>query len=267
MRSLCLLLLATVATAFHPGGMPLRLPGSAGPGRLLRAMGHARGGAVCRQVGGRMAVADDQAKGKSQGVSFTPSGETGRGLSLVGMEENLLAKREEEEVLDEKVIDSDISEGKAELQNLKTLTDEEAEKLRERLSKEIDRAMLQEQAKMLEVYDAKTQQILENMKKERDIIRQEAENLKRLTEEVEGGKFWKGKSKKKTNATLTIATVLAYTFAFASVNELYKGLTSDEGLTFIGGLKGVVDALLAVASTYIANKGPQKQLDEENDSK
>ena len=95
--------------------------------------------------------------------------------------------------------------------------------------------MKKEQAKILEKYDEQTQGILEKMKKERDIIRAEAENLQKLQKELEGGNFWKGKAKKKKSGVLTVATVLAWTFGFAAVNEVYKGVASDEGLTFLGG--------------------------------
>jgi hypothetical protein len=96
--------------------------------------------------------------------------------------------------------------------------------------------MKKEQARILNAYDEKTSSILEKMKKERDIIRQEAETLQKLQKELEGGQYWKGgKTKKKKSLVLTVATVLAWTFGFAAVNEIYKGLTSEEGLTFLGG--------------------------------
>lgn len=195
-------------------------------------------------------------EGKKQSVSFTEAGDGGKGLSIKFSDAGDWTSEASQ-------IDGDISKGKSELEQIRALTDDEAERLRERLSKQIDDTMMLEQKKMLEAYDLKTEGLLNEMRAQRDIIRDETEKLQKLADEVEGGKFWKGKAKKKSNMTLTIATFLAYTFAFASVNEIYKGVAGD-GLTFIGGLKAVVDLFLAAASTYIANKGPQKMLDEEN---
>jgi len=218
-------------------------------------------GAACRNAerGLRLRASSKTPEENKKVVSFTPAGDDGkaRGISFSDSGDYTTEASQ---------IDGDISKGKSELEQVKALTDDEAEKLREKLSKQIDKAMLEEQAKILEAYDAKTQGLLDEMKAQRDIIREENEKLQALAEEVQGGKFWKGKAKKKTNMTLTIATFLAYTFAFASVNEIYKGVAGD-GLTFVGGLKAVVDLFLAVASTYIANKGPQKMLDEENEAR
>ncbi len=94
--------------------------------------------------------------------------------------------------------------------------------------------MKREQEKILEKYDEQTSSLLQKMQKERDIIRQETENLQKLQKELEGGKYWKGKAKKKKSGVLTVATVLAWTFGFAAINEIYRGFTSEEGVTFIG---------------------------------
>lgn len=97
---------------------------------------------------------------------------------------------------------------------------------RERMTKETER--------MLAEYDARTLPILETLKLERDQIREETERLQRLIDELGGKKNAQVKAKKNTNAMLQVATFLAWTFALASANEAYKGLTSEEGLTFIG---------------------------------
>jgi len=195
---------------------------------------------------------------KKTEVSFTAAGDSGAGFSAV----KLTDRNPGDWTKEEKEIQGDIEQGKGTLNEAKALSDQEAQELQARLNKEIDAAMAESQAKILEAYDEKTQGILEDMKTQRDIIREETEKLQALSDEIEGGKFWKGKAKKKGSLTLTIATVLAYTFAFASLNEVYKAVTDEA--TFIGILKGITDAFLAVVSTYIANKGPQKMIDEEN---
>jgi len=198
---------------------------------------------------------------KKSEVSFTDSGDSGAGFSAVKLTDPNPGDWSKEE----KEIEGDIEKGKGALSEAKAQQDAEVKALQERLNKEIDEAMMESQAKILEAYDEKTQAILEDMKTQRDIIREETEKLQALADEVDGGKFWKGKAKKKGSLTLTVATVLAYTFAFASINEVYKAVTDEA--TFLGILKGVADAFLAVVSTYIANKGPQKLIDEENEAR
>lgn len=115
---------------------------------------------------------------------------------------------------------------------------------------------------LLEVYDKQTQEILENMKRERDIIRTEAANILKLKDEMKGGGLWwsrRGGSEKKKGQSfaLTLATFLAWTFAFAAANEVWTAYNSDGGIssmTFATSAKTVVDVLIAVVSGVIASK-------------
>jgi hypothetical protein len=114
---------------------------------------------------------------------------------------------------------------------------------------------------LLEVYDKQTQEILDNMRKERNIIRSEAANILKLKEEMKSGGLWwsrtSGDKKKGPSFALTLATFLAWTFAFAAANELWTSYNSDggiAGMSFATGAKTVVDVLIALVSTAIATK-------------
>jgi hypothetical protein len=114
---------------------------------------------------------------------------------------------------------------------------------------------------MLEVYDKQTQEILDNMRRERDIIRVEAANILKLKEEMKSGGLWwsrsSGDKKKGPSFALTLATFLAWTFGFAAGNELWSAYNSDggiAGMSFATGAKTVVDVIIALVSTAIASK-------------
>ena len=115
---------------------------------------------------------------------------------------------------------------------------------------------------LLEVYDKQTQEILENMKREREIIRTEAANILRLKDEMKGGGLWwsrrgGGEKKKGQSFAITLATFLAWTFGFAAANEIWTAYNADGGMssmTFATSAKTVVDMLIAVVSALIASK-------------
>jgi hypothetical protein len=117
---------------------------------------------------------------------------------------------------------------------------------------------------MLEVYDKQTQEILDNMRKERDIIRSEAANILKLKEEMKSGGLWwsrtSGDKKKGGSFALTLATFLAWTFGFAAANEVWTAYNSDGGIasmSFATSAKTVVDVIIALVSTAIASKKTQ----------
>eukprot|EP00287_Rhodomonas_sp_CCMP768_P009779 CAMPEP_0196720530 /NCGR_PEP_ID=MMETSP1091-20130531/3316_1 /TAXON_ID=302021 /ORGANISM="Rhodomonas sp., Strain CCMP768" /LENGTH=249 /DNA_ID=CAMNT_0042061801 /DNA_START=19 /DNA_END=768 /DNA_ORIENTATION=+ len=150
--------------------------------------------------------------------------------------------------------------GKKEVKDLGDLTISETEELKKKLMEEIDLAMKGAEFEMLEEYDKKTQEILDSMKRDRDIIRKETETIQKFKEEMDASPLWwarRGKQpKKKGSAALSVALVLAWTFGLAALNELYTGVNSDEGLSVIGGCKAAADGVLAVVSAKIASKKP-----------
>lgn len=110
---------------------------------------------------------------------------------------------------------------------------------------------------MLEEYDTKTQEILDRMKKDRDIIREETANLEKLAKQMETPLWWqKGenapKPGEKGSSNFSVPLALAWMFGFAGANELYQMYLADEGIQFIGGAKSVFDLFLAVVSGSIA---------------
>ena len=122
---------------------------------------------------------------------------------------------------------------------------------------EITLAMTGASIEMLEEYDAKTQAILENMKRDRDIIREETANLEKLAKSMEQPLWWrKGDNEPKEGelgaSKFSVPLALAWMFGFAGANELYQMYLSDEGIQFIGGAKAVFDGFLAIVSGSIA---------------
>lgn len=122
---------------------------------------------------------------------------------------------------------------------------------------EITLAMTGASIEMLEEYDTKTQAILENMKKDRDIIREETANLERLAKQMETPLWWKKGDNAPKEGELgsnkfSVPMALAYMFGFAGANELYQMWLADEGIQFIGGAKAVFDLFLATVSGGIA---------------
>jgi hypothetical protein len=110
---------------------------------------------------------------------------------------------------------------------------------------------------MLEEYDQKTQKILENMKKDRDIIREETANLEKLAKQMETPLWWKKgentpKPGEKGSSNFSVPLALAWMFGFAGANELYQMYLADEGIEFIGGAKASFDLFLATVSGSIA---------------
>eukprot|EP00960_Hanusia_phi_P009604 279099-Hanusia_phi.AAC.3 len=119
------------------------------------------------------------------------------------------------------------------------------------------------QIELLEEYDQKTQAILKDMQKQRDIIRQEASNIAELKKQLDNPMWWKarGKPEKKSKNNF-LPMALAWTFGLAAANEIYGGIQSDEGLTFIGGGKAVADSLLCIVSASIAMRKSKSKTEE-----
>jgi hypothetical protein len=116
---------------------------------------------------------------------------------------------------------------------------------------------------MLEEYDTKTQAILDNMKRDRDIIREETANLERLAKSMETPLWWKkGENAPKEGQLgsnkFSIPLALAWMFGFAAANEVYQMYLTDEGIQFIGGGKAVFDSFLAIVSGSIAMRKKKK---------
>jgi hypothetical protein len=157
---------------------------------------------------------------------------------------------------EEAVLNRDLQEGQKELKALQDLTNEETTQLQRRLEKEIELAMKGAELEMLEEYDAKTQALLSSMKKDRDVIREEAQNIADLQEQLKSPLWWQkkqgGAGKDKKSFANTLAPFLAWTFGFAALNEVYSASGSDDGVTFIVGLKTAFDAFLSLVSGFIA---------------
>jgi len=158
---------------------------------------------------------------------------------------------------DEAVMESVTEAGRQELKSLADLTKQEQEELKKKLEEEITLAMTGASIEMLEEYDQKTQAILENMKKDRDIIREETANLERLAKSMEQPLWWqKGdnapKPGEKGSNKFSVPLALAWMFGFAGANELYQMYLSDEGVQFIPAAKAVFDGGLALVSGGIA---------------
>ena len=126
----------------------------------------------------------------------------------------------------------------------------------------IEKAMKGAEVELLEVYDKQTQEILTNMKRERDIIRAEAENILKLKDEMNSGGLWWSRrggteQKKGQSFAITLATFLAWTFGFAAANEVWSAYNSEGGIssmTFATSAKTAVDLLIAMVSAAIASK-------------
>ena len=116
---------------------------------------------------------------------------------------------------------------------------------------------------MLEEYYTKTQAILDNMKRDRDIIREETANLERLAKSMETPLWWKkGENAPKEGQLgsnkFSIPLALAWMFGFSAANEVYQMYLTDEGIQFIGGGKAVFDSFLAIVSGSIAMRKKKK---------
>ncbi|EKX40276.1 hypothetical protein GUITHDRAFT_154212 [Guillardia theta CCMP2712] len=157
------------------------------------------------------------------------------------------------EVLDDKILELEVAKGQKQISELATLTNAEVQTLQKKIEEEINLAMEGAQLELLEEYDQKTQAILKDMMKQRDIIRQEASNIEELKKQLDSPMWWKsrGNTEKKSKDNF-IPMALAWTFGLAAANEIYSGMQSDEGLSFIGGGKAVLDSLLCIVSASIA---------------
>jgi len=129
---------------------------------------------------------------------------------------------------------------------------------------EITLAMTGASIEMLEEYDKQTQAILESMKRDRDIIREETAQLEKLAKSMEQPLWWKKgdnapKPGEKGSSKFSVPLALAWMFGFAGANELYQMYLNDEGVQFISAAKAVFDIFLAVVSGGIAlrKKKPQ----------
>lgn len=158
---------------------------------------------------------------------------------------------------DEAAMETVAEAGRQELKGLADLTKQEQEELKKKLEEEITLAMTGASIEMLEEYDQKTQAILEKMKEDRDIIREETANLERLAKSMEQPLWWKKgdnepKPGEKGSSKFSVPLALAWMFGFAGANELYQMYLNDEGVQFIPAGKAVFDGLLAVVSGGIA---------------
>ena len=121
---------------------------------------------------------------------------------------------------------------------------------------------------MLEEYDTKTQAILESMKRDRDIIREETANLEKLAKSMEQPLWWKkGDNEPKPGALgsnkFSVPVALAWMFGFAGANEAYQMFLNDEGIQFIPAAKTVFDLFLATVSGTIAFRKKKPAADKE----
>ncbi|KAJ1484330.1 hypothetical protein T484DRAFT_1948092 [Baffinella frigidus] len=163
---------------------------------------------------------------------------------------------------DEAVLNKAAADGRAVIAKLALENQLEVEQLQMSIDKEISLAMKGAELEMLEEYDAKTSVLLAAMNKDRDVIRGEAARIAELQEQLKQPMWWnKGKKdaggKDKKSFANAVAPILAWTFGLAAANEIYGASNSDEGITFVVGIKAVIDAFLSVISFFIANRKPK----------
>jgi len=158
---------------------------------------------------------------------------------------------------DEREMEAIAEAGRLELQGLKDMAKQEQEVLKKKLEQDITLAMTGATMEMLDEYDSKTQAILENMKRDRDIIREETANLEKLAKSMEQPLWWKkGDNAPKEGEVgwnkFSPPLALAWMFGFAGANEVYQMYLNDEGIQFIGAGKAVFDGFLTIVSGAIA---------------
>ena len=125
------------------------------------------------------------------------------------------------------------------------------------LAQDITLAMTGATMEMLDDYDLQTQEILEKMKKDRDIIREETANLEMLANSMKQPLWWKKGDNAPKEGELgsnkfSPSLALAWMFGFAGANEVYQLYLNDEGVQFIGAGKAVFDGFLSIVSGSIA---------------
>ena len=113
-------------------------------------------------------------------------------------------------------------------------------------------------------YLNQTEAILQNMGRERDIIRAEAAKILELKRELETGAVSRLRrdkpmgGEKKTPLATRAAVFIAWSFFFAGANELMTAYNAESGLTTIVEIKVGFDMVIAAMSTYIATRRNSK---------